>query len=140
MAYGLLAALELRIGRLAEALPHAERALAVMTKFSPTIVYNLEAYAAVSRIVGESKGEGTREAWLKRAQEAQREELLTGEAVFPEGVCAVAAGNALELLLRDGIITADGNPLRAETAFHRGPQFDALEPLRERLAAGRDTR
>ncbi|HTO55625.1 MAG TPA: 1-acyl-sn-glycerol-3-phosphate acyltransferase [Myxococcota bacterium] len=100
----------------------------------------LEAYAAVARVVAESKGEGTRDAWIKRAQEAQREELLTGDAQFPEGVCAVAAGNALELLLRLGIVVADGNPLRGETAFHRGPEFDALEALRARLAAGRDTR
>jgi len=100
----------------------------------------VEAYAAVARIVAESKGEGAREAWIKRAQEAQREELLTGEAHFPEGVCAVAAGNALELLLREGAIVADGNPLRGDTAFNRGPRFDALEGLRERLAAARDTR
>jgi glycerol-3-phosphate O-acyltransferase len=100
----------------------------------------LEAYAAVARVVAEAKGEGAREALIKRAQEAQREELLTGEAHFPEGVCAVAAGNALELLLRMGVIVADGNPLRGETAFHRGPQFDALETLRARLAAGRDPR
>lgn len=50
MAYGLLAALEMRIGRFAESLPHAEKALAVMSKMSPTIVYNLEAYAAVTEI------------------------------------------------------------------------------------------
>ena len=100
----------------------------------------LEAYAAVTRIVIESRGDGARDAWIKRAQDAQREELLTGEAHFPEGVCAVAAGNALELLLREGAIIADGNPLRGDTAFRRGPHFDVLEGLRERLAAARDTR
>ena len=100
----------------------------------------LETYAAVARVVAEAKGEGARDALIKRAQEAQREELLTGGAQFPEGVCAVAAGNALELLLRMGAIVADGNPLRGETGFHRGPQFDALETLRDRLAAGRDPR
>jgi glycerol-3-phosphate O-acyltransferase len=99
----------------------------------------LEAYAAVARVVAEGRGEGAREAIIKRAQEAQREELLTGEAHFPEGVCAVAAGNALELLLRQGVIVAGGNPLRADTEFRRGPQFDGLESLRERLAAARDT-
>lgn len=50
MAYGLLAALEMRLGRLAEAMPHAEKALAVMSAVSPTIVYNLEAYAAVTDV------------------------------------------------------------------------------------------
>jgi glycerol-3-phosphate O-acyltransferase len=100
----------------------------------------LEAYSAVARVVDESKGDGAREPWIKRAQEAQREELLTGEAHFPEGVCAVAAGNAVELLLREGVIVADGNPLRADTEFRRGPNFDALASLRARLAAARDTR
>jgi len=97
----------------------------------------LEAYAAVARVVAETRGPIAREALIKRAQEAQREELLTGEARFPEGVCAVAAGNALELLLRLGVIVADGNPLRADTEFQRGPSFEALAGLRERLAAGR---
>ena len=83
----------------------------------------LEAYAAVARIVAESKGAGAREAWIKRAQEAQREELLTGEAHFPEGVCAVAAGNALELLLRLGVIVADGNPLRGRHAVRAGAEL-----------------
>jgi len=97
----------------------------------------LEAYAAVARVVAETKGSVQREVLIERAQEAQREELLTGEARFPEGVCAVAAGNALELLLRLKVIVADGNPLRAETGFERGPDFAALAPLCERLAAGR---
>ncbi len=100
----------------------------------------LEAYAAVARVVDESKGEGAREPWVKRAQEAQREELLTGEAHFPEGVCAVAAGNAVELLLRERVVVADGNPLRADTEFRQGPNFAALASLRARLAAARDPR
>lgn len=50
MAYGLLAALEMKIGRLDEAMPFAEKALTVMTNMSPTIVYNLEAYAAVTEV------------------------------------------------------------------------------------------
>jgi tetratricopeptide (TPR) repeat protein len=75
MAYGLLAALELRIGRLAEALPHAERALAVMTKFSPTIVYNLEAYAAVTEVYLRAwrlspEGDPSRETYVAKAREA----------------------------------------------------------------------
>ena len=88
----------------------------------------------------ETKGDAPRDALIKRAQESQREELLTGEARFPEGVCAVAAGNALELLLHRGVVVAEGNPLRGETRFRKGPRFEALEPLRARLAAARDTR
>ena len=100
----------------------------------------LEAYSAVARVVDETKGDAPRDALIKRAQESQREELLTGEARFPEGVCAVAAGNALELLLHRGVVVAEGNPLRGETRFRKGPRFDALEPLRTRLATARDTR
>jgi tetratricopeptide (TPR) repeat protein len=50
MAYGLLGSLELRVGRLESALPYADKALAVMTAVTPTLVYNLEAYAAVAEI------------------------------------------------------------------------------------------
>ncbi|MFI5315888.1 MAG: 1-acyl-sn-glycerol-3-phosphate acyltransferase [Myxococcota bacterium] len=99
----------------------------------------LEAYAAVARVVAEAGGAGEREVLIQRAQEAQREELLVGGAQFPEGVCAVAAGNALELLLRQGVIVADGNPLHADTGFRRGPRFEGLESLRERLAGARDS-
>ncbi len=75
MAYGLLAALELRIGRLAEALPHADKALAVMTKVSPTIVYNLEAYAAVTDVYLRAwrlspEGDPAREGFAAKAREA----------------------------------------------------------------------
>jgi tetratricopeptide (TPR) repeat protein len=50
MAYGLLAALELRTGRFEEAVLCADKALAIMTKVTPTIVYNLESYAAVAEV------------------------------------------------------------------------------------------
>jgi tetratricopeptide (TPR) repeat protein len=75
MAYGLLAALELRLGRLAEALPHAEKALAVMSAVSPTIVYNLEAYAAVTSVFLEAwrlapPDDPAREALAAKARQA----------------------------------------------------------------------
>jgi class 3 adenylate cyclase len=50
MAYGLLGSLELRVGRLESAWTYADKALAVMTAVTPTVVYNLEAYAAVAEI------------------------------------------------------------------------------------------
>jgi tetratricopeptide (TPR) repeat protein len=75
MAYGLLAALELRLGRLDEALPHAEKALAVMSAVSPTIVYNLEAYAAVTTVFLEAwklapPGDPAREGLAAKARKA----------------------------------------------------------------------
>jgi tetratricopeptide (TPR) repeat protein len=75
MAYGLLAALEMRIGRFAESLPFAEKALAVMNKVTPTIVYNLEAYAAVTDIYLKGwrlspDGDPARPSFIAKAREA----------------------------------------------------------------------
>ncbi len=50
MAFGLLASLEQMLGRPEEACRFADLALALMTKVTPTIVYNLEAYAAVAGV------------------------------------------------------------------------------------------
>jgi tetratricopeptide (TPR) repeat protein len=75
MAYGLLAALELRNGHLDRALVEAEKALAVMTAVTPTIVYNLEAYAAVADVYLESwrltpADDPAREAVADKARQA----------------------------------------------------------------------
>jgi class 3 adenylate cyclase/tetratricopeptide (TPR) repeat protein len=75
MAYGLLAALEMRIGRFAESLPYAEKALAVMSKVTPTIVYNLESYAAVAEIYLKGwrlspEGDSSRANYMAKAREA----------------------------------------------------------------------
>jgi class 3 adenylate cyclase/tetratricopeptide (TPR) repeat protein len=50
MAFGLLASLEQKLGHPEEAFRFADLALALMTKVTPTIVYNLEAYAAVVEV------------------------------------------------------------------------------------------
>jgi class 3 adenylate cyclase/tetratricopeptide (TPR) repeat protein len=50
MAFGLLASLEQKIGHPEEACRFADLALALMTRVTPTIVYNLEAYAAVAEV------------------------------------------------------------------------------------------
>ncbi len=50
MAFGLLASLEQKLGHPEEACRFADLALALMTKVTPTIVYNLEAYAAVVEV------------------------------------------------------------------------------------------
>ena len=65
----------------------------------------------------------------------QKEALLVGEAHFPEGACPVAASNALELLLREGILVAQTKSDRGEASLAPGPEFGALELLRTRLAA-----
>jgi hypothetical protein len=50
MAFGLLASLEQRLNHPEEASRFADLALALMTRVTPTIVYNLEAYAAVAGV------------------------------------------------------------------------------------------
>ena len=50
MAFGLLASLEQKVGQPEEACRFADLALALMTRVTPTIVYNLEAYAAVAEV------------------------------------------------------------------------------------------
>jgi class 3 adenylate cyclase len=50
MAFGLLASLEQKVGHPEEASRFADLALALMTRVTPTIVYNLEAYAAVAEV------------------------------------------------------------------------------------------
>jgi len=95
----------------------------------------LEAYAAVARVIAEANGKGERDALFDRVRAVQKEALLVGEARFPEGACPVAAGNALELLLRERILESSAKSERGETSFAPGPEFGALEPLRARLAA-----
>jgi hypothetical protein len=95
----------------------------------------LEAYAAVARVVGEAKGQGERNALLDRVRAVHKEALLVGEARYPEGACPVAAANALELLLGEGILIAQAKSARGESNLSPGPAFGALGALRDRLAA-----
>jgi hypothetical protein len=70
MAYGLLAALELRTGRFEEAVVCADKALAIMTNVTPTIVYNLESYAAVAEVYFTGWAGDSSAAFAERAKQA----------------------------------------------------------------------
>ena len=62
-------------------------------------------------------------------------------AVRPRACDPVTFGNALDLLIHRGVIVRRGQPAaRRERRFRKGPRFEELEPLRERLAAARATR
>jgi len=100
----------------------------------------LEAYAAAARVVAEAKGEGERDALLERVKAVQKEALLVGEVSYPEGLCPIAAGNALEWLLREAVLIPRAKAGRTETGFAPGPEFGALESLRARLAAATSLR
>ena len=95
----------------------------------------IEAYTAVARVVLDAKGAGERGALLERARAVQREALLVGEARHPEGDCPVAAGNALEWLVRDGILVVGPKRERGAASYEPGPEFGSLEPRLARLAA-----
>lgn len=95
----------------------------------------LECYAAVARVADEAKGQGEQAALLERSQAVLKEGLLVGEVHYSESICPIAAGNALQLLRREGILVSEGRAQRGEANLQPGPEFGALEPLRERLAA-----
>jgi len=95
----------------------------------------LECYAAVARVAAEAKGEGEQDALIQRSQAVLKEGLLVGEVHYSESICPIAAGNALALLRREGILVSEGKAQRGEATLRPGPEFGALEPLRARLAA-----
>jgi hypothetical protein len=61
---------------------------------------------------------------------------LLGEVELPEANNAVTFGNALDLLIRRGVLAAAprSGPDRRDALYGRGPAWDELESLRERLA------
>jgi glycerol-3-phosphate O-acyltransferase len=72
---------------------------------------------------------------LEKAAEAQFQRArLLGEVQRSEGWNSVTFRNALDLLARRGIVEAARGDGR-EPPFRRGPGFEALAALRERLAA-----
>jgi class 3 adenylate cyclase len=77
MAFGLLASFEQMVGHPQEACNFADAALALMTKVTPTIVYNLEAYAAVAGVyllgwADLTRPESARTEFARKAQDACR--------------------------------------------------------------------
>jgi len=95
----------------------------------------IEAYAAVARVVAEAEGLGEREALRERVTAVQKEDLLIGEARYPEGRCPVAIANALERLVHEGILAPAPRAPKGGAGFVPGPRFAALDALRGRLAA-----
>jgi predicted ATPase/class 3 adenylate cyclase len=110
MAYGLLAALELRLGRLADAMPHAEKALAVMKAVSPTIVYNLEAYAAVTEVFLDAWRLAPMDDPLRASMAARAREACAATRNFAK---VFRIGRARALLLIGAERELSGDPGRA---------------------------
>jgi tetratricopeptide (TPR) repeat protein len=154
MAYGLLAALEMRIGRLAEAMPHAEKALAVMTRMSPTIVYNLEAYAAVTDVYLKAwrmtpEGDPSHTGFVAKAREACEDtrrfakifRIASSRALLLTAVERELSGDLSQAirLSREGLATAIRLRMPYEEALaHR--QLARLLPASDRSRDGELTK
>ena len=94
----------------------------------------LEAYYGVLSVLLALE-EPVPERTLEKESEAQFRRLhRVGEVSRIEGWNTVTFKNALELLARRGVLTQRHHDAR-ETAWGRGPAFDELPALRERLAS-----
>jgi glycerol-3-phosphate O-acyltransferase len=100
----------------------------------------LEAYCATCSALLAAPARALSPRELRRAaQESFERAVLLGEARRREAANPVTFANAAELLARLGILerveVATRQGEQAETAFARGPRFDDLSALRDRLAA-----
>jgi len=100
----------------------------------------IEAYFAACSAALEADAEPLgRRAFEKRVSEQFERGELLGDLVRPEGRNPVTFQNALEMLARDGILERGearrGRDRRREPTYARGPAFETLPALRDRLAA-----
>ncbi len=96
----------------------------------------LEAYRATLDAVRAAGARGGRRALIEAAQAVHREQLALGEAVYPEGVCPVACGNALDWLVSCGVLERTG--ARGEAELGPGPARERLAELEATLSAALD--
>lgn len=94
----------------------------------------LETYRALLDAALEDGAPTSRGALIARAQTRLEEQLLLGEARYPEAVCPVTLGNAFALLLEWAVLSVDGNPRAADALVSQGSAWSRLAPLRERVA------
>jgi glycerol-3-phosphate O-acyltransferase len=96
----------------------------------------LESYCVAISAVGQLEEPLGRKALRKRIGEQFERAALLGEAGLPEAQNPVTFGNAVDLLIRRGILAA-AEPAggdRRDPPFGRGPAWAELSGLRERLA------
>ena len=107
--------------------------------FSEQVRPVLETYAALfaaARIEEPTK----REKLIQDAQHALEDQLLLGEARCSEAVCPTTLGNALRLLLEDGVLVVEGNARASDALYSPGPDHERLGELSDRLARTLRTR
>jgi hypothetical protein len=98
----------------------------------------IESYAAAFAAAASAEGPLSRREFEKAALAQFERALLVGEAERSEAANAASFGNALELLVRRGIVdrTESGSApgKDPEVRFAPGAGFDQLRALSERLA------
>jgi glycerol-3-phosphate O-acyltransferase len=91
-------------------------------------------FAAVLATQGPLTGKGLQRAAREQFERAQ----LLGEVGRPEASNAVTFGNAIDLLVRRGVLApgtpGPGRERARDTLYERGGSFDELPALRDRLA------
>ncbi|MCE2390877.1 MAG: 1-acyl-sn-glycerol-3-phosphate acyltransferase [Proteobacteria bacterium] len=100
----------------------------------------MEAYAALFDAVALREGRGTRAALVEAAGELQSERLSLAEARHSEGLSPVTGGNALDWLVREGILESDVETRAGDAVLSRGPRWAELAEHRGRLAAALGSR
>jgi glycerol-3-phosphate O-acyltransferase len=99
----------------------------------------LETYGALfaaARIDGPTP----RQKLIEAAERALEDQLLLGEVRCTEAVCPTTIGNALKLLLDEGVLVVDGNERAAQALYSPGPDHARLGELAERVAQSLRTR
>jgi len=101
----------------------------------------VEVYYATFAAVSGFEGDLTAKA-LARAATAQFERAgLLGEVLRPESINDTTIANAIALLVKRGVLErVPEAPKKGDVAYVRGPAFDNLPALRERLAAALSAR
>jgi len=98
----------------------------------------VELYAAVCDVAVESEGAVSRKELLKLATARFERARILGEAERSEALNATTVANALDWLVREGVLIRDRRveaESSADALYARGGRWDALEELRRRLAA-----
>ena len=90
-------------------------------------------YATVTAVLAAEEGFSAK-ALAKAAQAHFERAALLGEVRRREAANPVTFGNAVELLVRRGILARTHGEEGRDVTFQRGPAFDDLTALRERLA------
>jgi glycerol-3-phosphate O-acyltransferase len=95
-----------------------------------------EAYWVVARAIAQLEAAGmTQKAFLEGAQKSYTTSLLVGEVRRPEGNTVVTLGNALNRFAELGLVALGHATRSRDRRVLRGPEFQNLDHLMNRLAA-----